>query len=334
MEKISLGRFSRQGCVAILAALCMVVFATTAVFANTVHIYDNVNVLNKSSVQQAASALSKPVDIYAVNSSLSSSAFDQHAKTLISSSNLIVIAFDSSHVSIVGGSSVGLSDSQYQDAVNAFLNTMSNGSKDYSGATVAALNSLNGSLGGGGAFSSGGGGGSSIFGGNFCCIGLLVLLIIGVIAFTSIRRRRRFGMNQGFNQGYGAGNYPPNYPQNQYYQDPNMQGGRRGMNPWAAGGIGAALGGLFGYGLGREGDRDNRGGNYGGDGGNFGNGGDGGFGGGASGDFGGGDNNGGGGDGGFGGGAGGDFGGGGGFGGDSGGGGGDGGFGGGAGGNF
>jgi hypothetical protein len=272
------------------------------------------NVLNQSSVQQAASALSKPVDIYAVNSSLSSSAFDQHAKTLISSTNLIVVAFDSGHVSIVGGTRVGLSDSQYQDAVNAFLNVMSNGNGDYTSATVAALNSLKGSLGGGGLFSGAGvGGGSSIFSGTFCCIGLLVLLIIAVFAFTRIRRRRSFGYNQGYNQSYGAGNYPPNYPQNQYYQDPNMQGGRRGMNPWAAGGIGAALGGLFGYGVGRDtGDRNNRGDNYGGGdggfgggaGGDFGNGGNGGFGGGAGGDFGGGGN------GGFGGGAGGDFGGG------------------------
>ena len=368
MGKTSIRRFSCRGCVALLAALCLSVFATTAIFANSVNIYDNANILNRSSVQQAASALSKPVDIYSVTSNLSNAAFDQMAKQSIKTSNLIVLAFSSNHISIVGGSNVGLSNSQYQDASNAFISQMNGGSKNYTGATIAALNSLKNALSGSGFLSGvgGGGGGSSLFSGTFCCIGLLVLLIIGVFAFTRIRRRG-INANQGYrannyppaNQNYGAGNYPPNYPQNQYYQDPNMLGGnRRGMSPWAAGGIGAALGGLFGYGLGRENDRSNRGDYYdnggnggggfgGGASGDFGNGdnnGGGGFGGGASGDFGNGDNNGGGGfgggdsgGGGFGGGAGGDFGGGGGGGfggGDSGGGGGDGGFGGGAGGNF
>ena len=46
--------------------------------------------------------------------------------------------------------------------------------------------------------------------------------------------------NQGYppdyyGQGYPPGYYGPGYPQ------------RQGMNPWAAGGLGAAAGGLIGY---------------------------------------------------------------------------------------
>ncbi|GCE25823.1 hypothetical protein KDA_13070 [Dictyobacter alpinus] len=353
MDKTSSGsliRRSSKGVVATFVALCLIAISATAALANSVNIYDNAGVLNRSQVQSAASSLSKPIDIYAVNSTGSSSAFDQTAKRSIKNADMIVIAFNPNHVSIVGGKNVGLSTSQYKDATNAFTSTIKSSNQNFTSATVAAIDSLRGSLNNSNSFipGVGGGAGSSIFG-TLCCVGLIALLAIA--AFAIFRRRRGGNMGNGgfgnfgggffnrrpnqtpYNQGPNyQGNYPPNYQGN---YPPNYQGNyppqQGGMNPWAAGGLGAAAGGLVGYELGKnagENDRGNEGGFGGGASSDFGGGGDGGFGsgdggfgGGASSDFGGG-----GGDGGFGGGDGG-FGGG-----DSGGGGGD--FGGGAGGDF
>src|ERR1700753_698991 len=105
MKKTSSGRFGwilRQGCMAVFISLFMVVFASTTVFANAVNIYDSANVLNQSSVKRAASALSKPVDIYSVPSSMSNATFDQTAKNNArKNANLIVLAFNANHFSIV-----------------------------------------------------------------------------------------------------------------------------------------------------------------------------------------------------------------------------------------
>jgi hypothetical protein len=328
----------RQGLIAASIATCLFLCMAVAAFASTVRIYDASNVLNRSVVQNAASSLPKPIDIYAINSNTSGSAFDQQAKQSIKSADSIVLAFNSHHVAIMGGRNVGLSQSQYNDARNAFINSY-NSSHNYTSATVAAIDSLSGSLNNNNSFIPSATGKGSSIGGTLCCLAVIIAIIVAFFAF--MRRRGRGGpgglaglfnrrsMNQGPYGPYDQGGYPPNYqgpypPNYQGPYPPNYPGGyppqNQGMNPLAAGGLGAAAGGFLGYELGKqagERDRDQDGG-YGGD--------QGGFGGGASGDF-GGDQGGFGGDqGGFGGGASGDFGGDqGGFGGDQGGFGGDGG---------
>ena len=329
-----------KGLIAALAALCLLLITSAVAFAASVNIYDKGNILNASQVRSAASSLPKPIDIYTVpNFSGSNQAFVSTAKQSVNSPDKIVIAIEPHYVAVVRGKNVNLSDSQCQDAVNAFISDY-NQNKNYTSATVAAIGSLRSNLSGGG-FVPSVGGGSGLFG-TVCCIGLIAL--VAIAAFALIRRRRGGGFagfggfgrnpnppvyNNPYNQGYPQnyqGGYPPNY-QGPY---PPQQGG---IGPLGAGGLGAAAGGLIGYELGRnagerEGDRDNNGdygggagGGFGGnDGGNFG-GGD--YGGGAGGSFGGGDSGGGGfggGDGGAGGGFGGGDSGGGGFGGDSGGG--------------
>lgn len=338
-SRARIGRLG-TGLLATISAFCLLLVMTTAAFANTVNIYDRAGVLDQSRVNSAGSALSYPADIYTVNNfSGSTSSFDQTAKGSINSSNKIVIAIDTvhQHLTIVGGRSVSLSNNQYADARNAFATSFRN-DKNYTSATVAALQSLQGASGNGAFSVPGVNGGGFSWASGLCCVGLIV--VAAVLVFGVLSRRRRGGgggffgrrpnydpnYNQ-FNQPYNQGGYPQNY-------GPNYPGGynqNQGMNPWAAGGLGAAAGGLVGYELGKQaGEGDERG-----DQGNFGND-QGGFGGGASGDFGGGNNNGGD-QGGFGGGASGDFGGGdnsGGGGGDFGGGGGGGDFGGGGGGSF
>jgi len=325
-----------KGLLATFAALCLLLVTSITALASTVNISDQGNILNASQIRSEASALSKPVNIYTVaNFSGSSQAFVSTARQSIKTADDIVIAIKPGYMTVVGGKNVGLSNSQYTDAVKAFQNDYKS-RHDYTSATIATIHSLRDNLSGGGIV-PGVGGGNGIFG-TLCCVGLIAVIAIAVFAIVRRRGGNRGGMFGGFGGGFRPNNppaynpynqgqqYPPNY-QGQY--PPNYQGQyppQQGMNPLAAGGLGAAAGGLIGYELGKNaGERNNNGGDGGGAGGNFdvGGGGGGGFGGGDGGGFGGGGDGGG-----FGGGDGGGFGGGdsGGFGGgDSGGGGGDGG---------
>lgn len=299
--------------VATIASLCLLLLSTVTASANTVNVYDNSGVLNASDVKSAASSLPYAMDIYTIKTfNGSTSAFDQQAAShTANNANLIVMAIDTvhRHLAIKAGSHVPLSSGQVQNAISAFKSSF--GSGDYTGASKAAISSLQSSL----SSSSSGNGGTTpapapsggLFSGfgfsTICCIGLLVLA--GLALFAFFRRRSGGGFfnrrnpnpvmqdpyanaNQ-YNQPYNQGYPPPGYGQG--YNQP-----RQGLNPWAAGGLGAAAGGLAGYELGRMqgehegGERDQNFGNNdnGGNDNNAGN-----FGGGASGDFGGGNDGGG-----------------------------------------
>jgi hypothetical protein len=328
-------QFPRQshfkGLLALIVSICLLFVTTTTVLAASVNINDQAKVLDQNKVRSAAQNLPYPVNIYTVNNFTgTSSDFDQQARSHITSPNLIVIAIDTAHhhLTIVGGSKVPLSNSQYNEAINAFRSNYSSGG--YTGATIAAINALQSSLSSGSGNGSGNGTGQGSSNGSgfslsgfgwLCCIGLLVLAAIAVFGVLIGRRRGFLGgrsmggpMNapfqQPYNQGYPPGNYGQGYPPG-YYGPGYPQG--QGMNPWVAGGLGAAAGGLLGYGLGREQGEDQAREQGQNDGGDFGGGASGDFGGGSGGDFGGGSGGdfGGGGGGDFGGGSGGDFGGGG-----------------------
>ncbi|GCE14316.1 hypothetical protein [Tengunoibacter tsumagoiensis] len=302
----------KRGLLASAIACALLLLMTIPALASSVNIYDNASVLNSSQIRSAASSLSYPLSVYTTNSNLGSSQFDQAARNKINGSDSIVLAVNVSgrHVYVTGGSKVPLTSSQYTQVANDWANDYRSNS-DYTRATMTAVNSLKGMLnssnnGNGGVFDNPvtkGGLNSSAC----CCIGLLVLL--GLIAFAIIRQRKGgtgggfggFGNFGGFRRQAPPPPYDPNYNQyNQPYGNnypPNYgPGNRGGMNPWAAGGLGAAAGGLAGYELGKQqGENENRG-----DRGDFGGGND--FGGGGGADFGGGND--------FGGGGGADFGGG------------------------
>jgi hypothetical protein len=292
------------GLVATLAAISLLLVTTFGVLADTVNISDKAGVLNTSQVQSAAANLPYPVNIYTMNNFTGTeSAFNQEAvRTLAKANNprLIIIAIDTHNkfLAIVGGKDVSTSNSVYNDAVNAFKSNFNGG--DYTGATIAALQSLQSSL--GGSTGSGNGTGVSNTAAGFsllplCLVGLLVIGLIVVAGMLIMRSTRRrippYPMGNQYQQPYNQG-YPPNYNQGyppNYYGPGYYQQGP-GMNPWAAGGIGAAAGGLIGYELGKhEGEEQANagGGDFGGGaGGTFGGNGGGDFGGGAGGDFGGG----------------------------------------------
>ncbi len=263
--------------------------------ADTVYISDQAGVLDDARIQSEGANLAYPLAIYTTNSfSGSQTDFEARTQSHVTSSRLIVIAIDTVHhwFYIKAGSQVPLSNSAAEDAYSAFKSNYNNG--DYTGATLAAIRSLEGSLSGSSVpgVSSGAGGLLSSGLGLLCCIGLLVLIVGGII-FAVTRRRA------GQPWGWGArgvpyqepmpppGSYPPGaYPPGYY---PPGQGG--GMNPWAAGGLGALGGGLVGYELGRmagEHENQQQGGPLIDPGGDFGGGAGGGFGGGdpGGGDFG------------------------------------------------
>jgi len=241
--------------------------------ANTVNISDAANVLNVSQVRSEAANLPDPINIYTTSTfNGSTSAFDQQTRGHITSSNLLVMAIDTAHkhVTIVGGSNVPLSNSQYNNAVQAFVSAYHSNNGDYTASTIAAIQSLRSTLGaapittgngnvpaGNGNTAAQSGGLSAGLLGTLLCVGLVVLIVVGVLFAVGRRRRMGYGQgagvsmgntmpyqqpyNQPYNQGYG---YPPNYG------GPYNQG--QGMNPLVAGGLGAAAGGLLGYELGKD----------------------------------------------------------------------------------
>ncbi|HTK07779.1 MAG TPA: hypothetical protein VL485_11465 [Ktedonobacteraceae bacterium] len=314
-------RHVRLSLIALCISLALLLTCVASAFAATVNIYDNAGVLNSGQIRSQASRLQYPIDIYTTDAFTGSRAsFGQQADGKMRGNSLI-LAVDTvnRYIWVNGSKGVPLSRTQYQDAANSFASEFKS-SSDYTNATNSAVRSLQGSLvnatsntsrerGAGAAPVSGG----FSPGGTACCIGLLVLAAL--VIFGVIRSRRGgavggpggfggFGGFRGFRRNPPEGPYGPygqpynqgqgNYPPPGYGPGYPQQG--QGMNPLAAGGLGAAAGGLLGYELGKNaGERDDQGnvgadqgGNYGGGGGaDFGGGDYGG--GGAGADFGGGD---------------------------------------------
>jgi hypothetical protein len=273
-----------------LVALFLILTLSAFRSGYPVQIHDGAHVLNVSQIQNTASQLSNPVAIYTTNNFQGTQADFQRVATqkLSGHPNLIVVAIDTAHryIFVAHGSNVPLSSSGVTQAVSAFRANY--GSGDYTNASLAALSSLQNSLGTSQSVNSNanthantqrGAAGYSVSPIWLCCI-IPVALILGGIIFGAIRRGHGRGMLGGLGRG-GPAPYqpmvPPGYPTNQgpYYGPPQ----RGGMNPWAAGGLGAAAGGLAGYELGKmQGERqDQQNMGYGdpgqyGAGGNFGNG--------------------------------------------------------------
>ena len=293
----------------LLLSLLLFLSITTQVFANTVHISDQANVLNANQIQNAASTLNYPINIYTTSTFNGTElAFDQQADAKITSTSLIVVAIDTIHryLRIAGGTQVPLQTYQYNDAISAFRTDFNTGA-GYTNATIAALQSLQNSL------ASANGNAptpTSTSGGlawlpylPICCIGLFVLAALALFGIVR-KRRQHFMRNAPIQPVNPVTPIDPMYNQSQSspynqgtYYGPGYQGSynQGGIGPLGAGGLGAAAGGLLGYELGKEaGERDAQGnqdhdnfdnndfGN--GASGDFGNGGD--FGAGASGDFG------------------------------------------------
>ncbi len=120
---------------------------TQGTTVNIVHIYDRANVLQADKVQSEAAKLPYPIDIYTVNDfSGTTTDFNQRTKSQVTSPRLMVIAIDTvhRHVYVTGGTGVPLNSEQYQSAANSFVSNFQSG--NYTGATIAAIRSLQNSL--------------------------------------------------------------------------------------------------------------------------------------------------------------------------------------------
>ena len=192
---------------AVAATFSLFIFTAMSAQANAVTINDQAGVLDAGKVRAEAAKLPAPLLIYTTKTfNGDQDALNQSTLAQLSDQNAIAIDIDTvhRHLSIESGSRVQLSDSQASDAVSAFKDNFHAG--DYTGATIAAIDSLQTAL---------SGGGSSI-----TPLGIIVAIVLAVGAIFAlvlmiVRGRRR----------------PP--------QDGGRPGRRRGMYPYYGGYYGA-----------------------------------------------------------------------------------------------
>jgi hypothetical protein len=243
--------------------------------AAAVSVHDDSHVLDVTRVQNAAATLPDPVEIYTTTKDADDkAAFDRETQSKVTSRTVVVIAVNtqSHHLAIRTGTRSRVTQQAAATATQAFIDSY-HGSQDYTAATVAALDSIRVGIQAvaprqnttSRRTTSHSTTGASI-GGVIC-----LLVVAGVVIAFLARRRGRlrrpsspiggFGaMDDGFGSpgygpppGYGPG-YQPGYQPG--YGPGYGQPGRHGVSPWVAGGVGAAAGGLLGYELAREGDRE------------------------------------------------------------------------------
>ncbi len=140
-------RWPVLGVLALSAALGLPLTATPTAHAASVEIHDDAHVLKTEQVQNEAATLPDPIRIFTTNRFTGSTdEFDQQTRDAVSDVNTLVINIDTvhRHIAIFGGKALPLTNSQYSDAVAAFRNAFHEG--DYTGATIAAIDSLRDSL--------------------------------------------------------------------------------------------------------------------------------------------------------------------------------------------
>lgn len=195
---------------AVIATMMLFLLTTLHVQANSVTVNDQANVLDVGKVKAEGGKLSQSLLIFTTKTFTDNQdALNQNTREQLPNQDWIAIGIDTvqRHLSIESGTNVKLSDSQASDALNAFKSNFNNG--DYTGATIAAIDSLMSSL---------TGGVSSITPlGVFVALGLGVALIAFIIfAFHNRNKsqppqngggRRRGWFGVPFAGGYYAGTH-------------------------------------------------------------------------------------------------------------------------------
>ncbi|WP_376796916.1 hypothetical protein [Thermogemmatispora sp.] len=135
------------GLLGLLMGLGLLLVGEGVALAADVTISDGAGVLDQGRIQREGAKLAYPLAIYTTNAfSGSQEDFEGYARGKVSEGRLIVLAIDTVHrwVYIEAGEEVPLSDSEAEEAYNAFKENYHNG--DYTGATLAAIRSLEASL--------------------------------------------------------------------------------------------------------------------------------------------------------------------------------------------
>ncbi len=254
---------------------------TNTVHAASVQIRDDARVLDLDQVWSQASKLSHPVSIFTMSSfNGPKSDFSRSTEQALTDQNAIAIGIsvEQRYLAIVAGKQAGLNAEQIEQARQAFAKAYGSHAgtnSNYTGATLAALQSLQASLGNDGIPNPLASLGRAL--GNPLTWLLAALTGLSFFVFRRFSGQRNtmnppMGMpwqeRPGLKDEYGrvdpdAGYGQPGYGRPPYYgpgYDPNGYGRplygpgyppQGGINPWVAGGLGAVGGGLLGYGLGR-----------------------------------------------------------------------------------
>lgn len=184
---------------AVAASFLLFLFTALSVQANAVTINDQAGVLDVGKVRAEAAKFPEPLLIYTTKTfSGDQDALNQSTRAQLTTQDTIAIDIDTlhRHLSIESGTDVQLSDSQASDALSAFKDNFHAG--DYTGATIAAIDSLQAAL---------SGGGSSI-----TPLGIVVAIVLAVgaifVLMVMIVRGRRRPPQDGGKRGRWRGTYP------------------------------------------------------------------------------------------------------------------------------
>ncbi|MFL5627795.1 MAG: hypothetical protein ACJ788_19620 [Ktedonobacteraceae bacterium] len=228
-------RIPRLMYLAVAAAFSLFFLTAMNVQANTVTINDQSGVLDIGKVRAEAAKLPSPILIYTTKTfSGDQDALNQSTRAQLPNQNAIAIGIDTlhRHLSIESGTSVRLSDGQASVAVSAFKNNYNGG--DYTGATIAALDSLQSAL---------TGGGSSI---TPLGVVIAILLAVGAVVLVVIAMLHwRRPPQSGGRRGRGIGPLPY---YGGYHAGTHITGTSRSGN--YGGGAGGSFGGGAGGGFG------------------------------------------------------------------------------------
>lgn len=127
----------------LVGVCCLVV---SACGGNRVNIYDNARVLDTAQVQDAASKISKNVNVYTFNDFHGKQAdfYPWVTRKFGINTNTVAVVIDAVHPSLylLRGGSVNLSRADMSQVGNVFRTTYDNNHGNYTGATVNALNEL------------------------------------------------------------------------------------------------------------------------------------------------------------------------------------------------
>lgn len=173
-------------CLALVMVCALFLLTTVHVQASTVTINDQAGVLDAGRIQADAAKLPVPVLIFTTKTFTGDQdALNQSTREQLPDQDSIAIGIDTAqaNISIQAGANVQLSNSQTSAALSAAQSNYHGG--DYTGATIAAIDSLQNAL-------SGGGGINPLW-----VVVAILLAPVVFSAFVIAKRRRRRGGSGG-----------------------------------------------------------------------------------------------------------------------------------------
>ncbi|MBV9945411.1 MAG: hypothetical protein JOZ69_01015 [Myxococcales bacterium] len=255
---------------ALVVAVLASVWAGGTAQAGTLHIRDDAGVLSSADAGRLRAVVdAAPFDARLVFTAAygDTESFSRYVGSLANQRNLIAVGVDPEHrrVQVHFGPGTGVARSAWPDierAGNAYF-----ARRDWEGGAAAIFEAATRAVG-----ASQGDDGQAVPVSarprSKVAPLLLVLLIAGAVGAVVFLARRRNGFGggapygSGYGPGYGPGGQGPGYGAGPYGSPgypPGYPPGGGGVGPFGAGAIGAGLGGLAGYELGRlEGEREQR----------------------------------------------------------------------------